>query len=313
VYFSQGFGGTLRSLRDTSLERFREMKSGKAPQMIWVAIDESSPAGTSEFVDSANNGPWGRSVTTELIPDLERHYRMDATPSGRLLTGHSSGAWAALWLQINYPEVFGGAWPTSPDPSDFHDFLGVDLYSKQANFYFAPDHTPRPFAIDKGNVLVTLRDYARRESVIGEFGGQFSSFEWVFSPRGPDGRPLHMFDRETGEVDGQVAEYWSEHFDIAEYLRRNWAQLRFTLDGKIHLIVGAADNFGLDKSAQKLEAIMKMLDAHSDFRYINGRGHFDLYATDGDKWGLYKMIAREMYAVARPGSANPEGGHDSTP
>jgi enterochelin esterase-like enzyme len=48
---------------------------------------------------------------------------MDAKPSGRLLTGHSSGGWAALWLQVTYPKLFGGAWPTSPDPSDFRDFL----------------------------------------------------------------------------------------------------------------------------------------------------------------------------------------------
>ncbi|MEP6733286.1 MAG: enterochelin esterase, partial [bacterium] len=89
VYYTQGFGGTLRSLHDAGVARWDEMKAGKAPPMIWVAIDQSSPSGTSEFVNSVNNGPWGQALTAELIPDLERKYRMDAKPSGRMLTGHS--------------------------------------------------------------------------------------------------------------------------------------------------------------------------------------------------------------------------------
>jgi len=42
---------------------------------------------------------------------------------------------------------------------------------------------------------ITMEDYARREFVLGEYGGQLSSFEAVFSPRGADGRPLRLFNR----------------------------------------------------------------------------------------------------------------------
>jgi hypothetical protein len=49
-----------------------------------------------------------------------------------------------------------------------------------------------------------------------------------------------------------------------------------------------------------LEATMKALGAKTDFRYVEGRGHFDLYTIGDDPWGLYKRIAWEMYAVARP-------------
>ncbi len=147
VYYTQGFGGSLRSIHYTAVARWDEMKSGLAPPMIWVRLDQSSSTGTSEFVDSVNNGPWGQALTAELIPDLERQYRTDARPSGRLLTGHSSGGWAVLWLQVNYPKLFGGAWPTSPDPSDFHDFVGMNLYVPGANAYGKADGTPWPFAI----------------------------------------------------------------------------------------------------------------------------------------------------------------------
>jgi hypothetical protein len=307
VYYSQGFGGTLRSMHDIAVGRWDDMKTGKSPPMIWVALDQTSPTGTSEFVDSVGNGPWGQALTAELIPDLERHYRMDARPSGRFLTAHSSGGWAVLWLQVTHPKMFGGAWPTSPDPSDFHDFLGIDLYAPGANLYRRPDGTPWPLAQDGGRMLVSMEDYSRREGVIGPYGGQMASFEWVFSPRGPDGRPLPMFDRTTGAVDPEVIAYWRDHYDIAEYLRRHWTELRRDLHGKIHLTVGAADTFYLDGSARRLEATMKALGAKTDFRYVAGRGHFDLYAVGDDPQGLYKTIAWEMYGHARPGSRPPPG------
>lgn len=305
VYYTQGFGGSLRSLHDVGVARWEEMRTGTSPPMIWVGIDQSVPGGTSEFVNSVNDGPWGEALTAELVPELERRYRMDAKPSGRLLTGHSSGGWAALWLQVTYPTTFGGAWPTSPDPSDFHDFLGIDLYARDANVYRQPDGTPRPLAVANGQMLVSVEDYARREVVVGAYGGQMASFEWTFSPRGVDGRPVPMFDRTTGAVDPAVMAYWKEHFDVAERLRRDWPALRRDLDGKIHLTVGTADNFQLDRSARRLEATMKALGAKTDFRYVKGRGHFDLYAIGDDPWGLYKRIAWEMYAVARPGAKRP--------
>jgi hypothetical protein len=133
---------------------------------------------------------------------------MDAKVGGRFLNGHSSGGWATLWLQTRYPTVFGGTWSTSPDPSDFHDFTGVDLYATDANVYFTPDGSLRPIARDHDKVLATLRDMVALETALGDYGGQFGSFDWVFSPRGPDGRPVPMFDRATGAVDPAVVAYW---------------------------------------------------------------------------------------------------------
>ena len=44
------------------------------------------------------------------------------------------------------------------------------------------------------------------------------------------------------------------------------------------------------------------LGARTDFRYVEGRSHFDLYTVGDDRSGLYKAIAWEMYALARPGA-----------
>jgi len=303
VYYTQGFGGDNDRVVGTLVSVYAAMAKGEMPPMIWVFLDESGPTGTTEFADSVNNGPWGRALTTELIPALEKTYRMDARPSGRFLQGHSSGGWATLWLATRYPKLFGGTWSTSPDPSDFHDFTGVDLYAPHANVYRKADGTPYPLVRDHGKVLATFQQFAGLERVMGPYGGQLASFEWVFSPRGKDGRPEPLFDRDTGEVDPAVVAYWREHYDIAYRLARDWPRLKADLDGKIHLYVGTADTFYLDGAAHRLKAVLDGLGASSDIRFIPDRTHFDLYRIKDDRQGLLKQIAWQMYRVARPHAA----------
>ena len=300
VYFTHGFGANADYLAGYAAGVYAATAEGKMPPMIWVFLDHSTPAGTHEFADSVNNGPWGKALTEELIPSLESRYRMDAAPSGRFLTGHSSGGWATLWLQVRYPKVFGGTWSTAPDPADFHDFTGVDLYAADANAYRRADGTPVPLVRDQGKVLGTFEGFARLERVLGAYGGQLTSFEWVFSPRGPDGRPLPMFDRDTGKVDPQVVAYWREHYDIVARLQRDWPALKPDLDGKIHVYVGTADTFYLDGAAHRLDTALKALGAKAEVHFVPDRTHFDLYKTGDDPRGLLLQIAREMYATARP-------------
>lgn len=301
VYFTHGFGGTLKGLRDRFAPMFYDhMLHKKMPEMIWVLLDESSPTGTHEFADSVNNGPWGRALTGELIPHLESQYRMDARASGRFLQGHSSGGWATLWLQTTYPKIFGGTWSTSPDPSDFHAFSTINLYAEHANFYRDPNGAPVPIMRDHGKVLATMQQLAQQERVLGDYGGQLRSFEWVFSPRGADGAPMQLFDRATGDVDPVVAEYWRTHYDIAHHVQENWRALAPDLRGKIHLIVGTADTFYLDNAAHRFEDVLQTLHAEPHFRYLPGKTHFDLYQEGEDRYALIDQIAAEMYTVARP-------------
>ncbi len=305
VYSDGGFGSSLASAQGNAAHMVEMMADGSVPPMIWVYLDHSSATGTHEFADSVNNGPVGRALTAELIPALERQYRMDARPNGRFLTGHSSGGWSTLWLQVRYPKLFGGTWPTSPDPSDFHDFTNVDLYAPGANFYVGADGKSPPLVRDHGKVISTLAEFGQLEAVLGPYGGQFASFDWVFSPKGPDGRPMPVFDRATGKVDPAVVAYWRDHYDIAHILARDWKTLKPDLDGKIHLSVGTADTFYLDGPAHRLKAVLDRLGFKSSFRFLPGKTHFDLMERDGDRQALMKDIAWEMYAVARPGSKRP--------
>lgn len=301
VYYTHGFGGRFEHLLRPLMGVDASMRTGAMPPMIWVFLDESSATGTHEFADSVNNGPWGRALTAELIPMLEKQCRMDGKASGRFLNGHSSGGWATLWLQVAYPKIFGGTWSTSPDPSDFHDFTGINLYAPDANVYRKPDGGTWPLVRNAGKVTATFEQFAKLERVLGPNGGQMASFEWVFSPRGADGRPVPLFDRDTGDVDPEVLAFWRDHYDIAHKLKAQWRTLKPDLDGKIHVIVGDADTFYLDGAAHQLKAVLDGLGATTQVRFIPGRTHFDLYTEGDDRSGLLKKIAWEMYAVARPG------------
>src|SRR3546814_20811637 len=63
----------------------------------------------------------------------------------------------------------------------------------------------------------------------------------------------------------------------------------------------SADTFYLDGPAHRLKAVLDRLGAKSSFRFVPGRTHFDLYSEGEDRMALMKNIAKEMYAVARPG------------
>jgi hypothetical protein len=299
VFSFSGFGGDLRSaqIRASSMEAL--MAAGTAPPMIWVYLDYVIASGTHQFVDSANNGPWGEALTTELIPFLEHQFKMKRRSTARFLTGHSTGGWTALWLQVRYPTLFGGAWPTSPDPADFHDFFQVDLYRPDANFYRTSDGQPNPLSRpDDDGATVTIAAAAQSEVVLGEYGGQFATYEWMYSPRGADGRPARLFERATGKIDPIVAAYWCEHYDIAHLITQDWARLKADLDGKIHVLVGTADTFYLDGPAHQLEAAMRSVGAKTDFRFLPGKTHGNLYIEDDDHYALMKRISAEMSAVA---------------
>lgn len=301
VYWTHGFGGDINGALVYGMRLYERMKAGKMPPMFWVMLDESLPEGTHEFADSVNDGPWGTALTTEFIPSIEKKFRMDAKPYGRFLNGHSSGGWATLQLEVNYPKVFGGTWSTSPDPSDFHDFANVDLYAPNANMYHNADGSAVPIMRENGKAVVTMEQLGRLEEVLGPYGGQISSFDWVFSPKAKSGAPEPMFDRLTGRVHPDVVAYWREHYDLAHIVESTWAERGADLKGRIHLIVGTADTFYLDGPAHKFEAVLNRLGAEPHFTYLPDRTHFNVYEEGNDRMALYDKIAAEMWDEARPG------------
>ena len=103
--------------------------------MIYVVLDPGCRTGHHTFADSDNNGPYGKSLIEELIPHIESKFRAIGKPGARFVTGHSSGGWSSLWLQVTYPDFFGGTWSTAPDSVDFRDFQKVNVYDPKENMF----------------------------------------------------------------------------------------------------------------------------------------------------------------------------------
>jgi hypothetical protein len=152
-------------------------------------------------------------------------------------------------------------------------------------------------------VVATFEQFARLEQVLGPYGGQIASFDYVFSPRGPSGAPEPMFDRATGDVHPDVVAYWRDHYDLAHILQTHWAERSADLKGRIHVYVGTADTFYLDGAAHKLDAVLQGLGADAHFTFIPDRTHMDLYVVDKDRMGLFDQISEQMWQVARPGKS----------
>lgn len=291
-----GFGGSHRSAERAGPGLVKAMAEDGYPRMLYVYLNAACPLGHHEFADSVNNGPWGRALTEEFVPALEAEFGAAGTPGARFLTGHSSGGWSSLWLQVTYPDCFGGTWSTAPDSVDFRDFTGIDVY-RFDNAYRDPDGQPIQLVRRNGEFVMTLEDFVRREIARRDYGGQFASFDAVFSPRGEDGRPMPLFDRATGKIDPFVARSW-EKYDIVLQLRRNWATLGPRLAGKLKVYVGDQDSFRLEGACYLLRDALRELGSDGEVVIAAGRDHGSLLRPHPELWpdGLLARIHREMRA-----------------
>lgn len=294
-YSIHGFGGSHQSAWTSGPKLVEQMQQGY-PRMLYVFLNAACPLGHHEFADSVNNGPWGKALTSEFVPALESKFRVGGSPNARFLTGHSSGGWSSLWLQVNYPDTFGGTWSTAPDSVDFRDFTGIDIY-RFPNAYRDLQGAPIQL-MRNGNAWVkSIQDFVTEELQKRHYGGQFMSFDAVFSPRGEDGQPMHLFDAKTGAIDGFVAEAWKK-YDIALLVRQRWATLGPKLQGKLNLYVGTLDTFRLEGPMRLFAAELKELGSDATVVFAEGRNHRSLRDPHPELWpdGMLTRIHREMRA-----------------
>jgi len=267
LYIIPGFGGDHFMAPQFATNR----RLGAGKDLIRVVLDPDCGTGHHVFADSAFNGPRGKALVEELIPHIEANFPALAEPRARLVNGHSSGGWSSLWLQVTYPDTFGGVWSTSPDPVDFRDFSGIDLYAPGVNLFRDGSDARRPIARMAKRAVLFVDHFAKMEDVIGD-GGQLHSFEAVFSPLGPDRRPRPLWERATGKVDPETAKAW-EKYDIRLTLERDWERLGPKLKGKIHIVVGELDTFYLEGAVKLLKESLQKLGSDAVVEIIPDRDH----------------------------------------
>jgi hypothetical protein len=284
----------------TGYEFYQTWISDGYPRFVAIAMEQSSPYFLEAYsVDSVNNGPYGQAITQELIPYLEKKFRLIAQPYGRIVQGASTGGWEALAMQLHYPDYFGGAWVFNPDPIDFTHYQQMNIYKDDNAFavQMSPfQSTERPFRRTvEGQVTHTFRQLAQLEAVMGSKGRsgyQLDGWQSVHGPVGPDGYSALLFDKHTGKIDRTVAEYMREHgYDLTEFTRRNWSTLGPKLMGKLNFFSGEMDNFYLNLAVYDYQAMLKETsNPHYEARFEFGR------PKQGHSWHLtdFSQMIREM-------------------
>ncbi len=217
-----------------------------APQVIYVFMDSQGPFGDTYQVDSENNGPCGKALTEELIPEIEKQVHYQPQSKKRYLAGRSTGGWVALGLQIFYPDFFDGTWSYSPDPVDFEHYGLIDIYHDSTIFYNKWGYLQPGKRTIYGEPTFSMKEWIEGENVNSRTndyrisGGQFGAYNAVFGPRGNDGLPTLMFDPYTGKIDHDIAGQW-EKYDLKKILEKNWSTLGPKLQGKIWIWTGDMD------------------------------------------------------------------------
>jgi hypothetical protein len=234
------------------------------PRFLVVEIQHANPYYDDSYaVNSANLGPYGDAIETELIPYVEKQFRGMGQGWARFTYGGSTGGWEALAVQMFYPDDYNGAFAACPDPIDFRAFTTINIYEDRNAYMIEGPHKTidQPGMRDYlGHVTATTRDLNYYELALGTHGRsgeQFDIWQAVYSPVGADGYPRKIFDKLRGAIDHSVAQYWRDHYDLTHILARDWSTLGPKLRGKIHLYAGSADTYFLNDAVYYAEDFLR--------------------------------------------------------
>jgi len=264
--------GYNRICQDYAHELYKDWIRPDFPRWIIIQIQHANPYYDDSYaVNSQNLGPYGDAIMKELIPFIEQKFRGIGQGWARFTYGGSTGGWEALAVQMFYPDEFNGCFAACPDPIDFRAYTIVDIY-KDTNAYYtetAWGRITRPAGRNYlGQISSTLEGCNHLELVIGTHsrsGGQWDIWEAVFGPVGADGYPKPIWDRRTGVIDRQVAEFWRDNYDLRHIMERDWKTLGPKLKGKIHIYCGTMDNYYLNNAVYLTEDFLKTTtDPHYD-------------------------------------------------
>jgi hypothetical protein len=256
--------GYNRIMQEESYKNYLDWIKPNRPRFLIVKINHANPYYDDSYaVNSANLGPYGDAIETELIPAIEKQFRGIGQGWARFVYGGSTGGWESLAVQMFYPDHYNGAFVACPDPVDFHAFMTADLYDQKNVFYTegAERHIEQPAMRNYlGQTLISTRNNVAYEAALGDHGrsgDQFDIWQAVFSPVGADGYPQPIFDKDTGVIDHKTAAYWHDHYDLDAILQRDWPALGPKLQGKLHIYVGYDDSYFLNDAVYLMEDFLK--------------------------------------------------------
>ena len=234
------------------------------PRFLIIEIQHPTPYYDDSYaVNSASQGPYGDALTYELIPHIEKLFRGQGEGWSRFLYGGSTGGWEALAVQVKYPDEYNGCFAACPDPIDFRAYCLNNIYEDENAYYAKSNHKEIEIPMHRdylGNVSSTVKEANHLELVLGDksrSGWQFDIWEATYSPQGEDGYPKRLWDKRTGNINHEVAEFWKENYDLRYIMERDWDKLGDKLKGKIHIYCGDMDNYYLNNAVYLMEDFLE--------------------------------------------------------
>ncbi len=245
-------------------DQYQQWISDDFPRFLIIEIQHPTPYYDDSYaVNSASQGPWGDAITYELIPFIEEKFRGQGEPWSRFLYGGSTGGWEALAAQVMYSEEYNGCFAACPDPIDFRAYCINNIYEEKNAYYYDSEHKKalKPGHRDYlGNISSSVKDMNYRELALGDrsrSGQQWDIWEATYSPQGEDGYPVRLWDKYTGVIDPEIAEYWKENYDLRYILERDWTEIGKKLEGKINIYCGDMDNYYLNNAVYMMEEFLE--------------------------------------------------------
>jgi predicted alpha/beta superfamily hydrolase len=188
---------------ETGYDFYQAWRSNEFPRVIAVTLQHPTPyADLSAAINSANNGPYGDAIATELSPYIEKHFRTIAQPYARMIVGKSAGGRDALAQQLRYPSFYGGAWIFHPWPFDYQRYFAVNIYEDENAFSLASSEIPNWFRGSwsplernfirtlEGQPVASMRQVTQHDAIMAsQAGGEFGADDAINGPTGDDGYP----------------------------------------------------------------------------------------------------------------------------
>ena len=114
--------------------------------------------------------------------------------------------------------------------------------------------------------------------------------------RSPSGYTKPLWDKQTGAIDRDVAEFWRDQgYDLRYYTEENWPTIGRELVGKLHFICGDMDNYYFNLPVYYME---EFLESTSDPYYVGSfrygrpsKGHGWTPITNAE---LFQEMARHI-------------------
>lgn len=217
----------------------RMMHSGELPHAILAFPDCSTRYGGSQYLDSPGTGAYQRHLVEELLPLLERHFRLLPGARYRAVAGRSSGGFGALRLVMARPGLFEHCASSAGD-LHFHMCLRPELAR-------VPSAMDRLGGMDKFlGQLPHLRGLGSDEACALNAIALAS----CYSPA--DGEPgfrlpIHL---DSGEVDELCFQRWREQ-DPAERVRLRQEEVdALGRLATLHVEAGDRDEYHADLGAR---------------------------------------------------------------